>query len=793
MFLVMEEPKDPEAKLELKPESPPRESSASAESSPLVESSTSPIIDTTINANHVLSNAPTMSGDSPAMSAVQTQTDTLVPGKHISENGDEKVAILETVISEENKVTESPTKNGHENGAQLGMVVTGIGESKDRMEKVEDVRKKASENAVKNVYQNRGLIDTRAPFESVKEAVTKYGGITDWKAHKAQTIERSKQIKLELEKFHKEIPLYKARAESAELEKSKLLSELESAKQQVEELKHSLEKVRTEESQARQDSELAQLRAQEIQQGITDESSVAAKAQADLAKERHTSAVAELESVQLEFQKLQEQYSSLVIERDIAVRKAEEAVTTCREVEIKVEELTLELISAKENLESAHSVHLEAEEHRIGASLVREQDCLAWEKELKEREEELQILNEKYSSTKDLKLELNAATSTLGKLKAELAAYMETILSQEMMGAGDKGTNEAREIKRSIEEALDKAKKELEEVKGNVDKAKNEVEILKMANVSLKLELDNEKAALLTLQQREGMASIAVSSLEAELDRTKEELEVVRLKEKETREKMVELPKMLQQAAQEAEDAKLAAQSAQEELKRAQDELNHSKSSLTTNEIRLKATLKEIEASKAAEKLAEDAINALQESEQTIIEAASPKGITLPLEEYYAMSKQAHDAEQAAHGKVENALAQVEEAKEVESKCLEKLDEACKEMERKREGMKVALERAERAKEGKLGAEMELRKWRAENEQKRRANEAAARAGSVNPIKSPGHKAALRRDEKEEIHGMVRPEKELPVLQAELKLRRKKSFFPRVIMYIARKKAEGAR
>ncbi|KAL2944276.1 Protein WEAK CHLOROPLAST MOVEMENT UNDER BLUE LIGHT 1 [Bienertia sinuspersici] len=584
---------------------------------------------------------------------------------------------------------------------------------------------------------NRNLVDTAAPFESVKEAVSKFGGIVDWKAHKVQTVERRRVIEQELEKMQQDIPLYKEQSEKAEKSKIEILKELENIKRNIEELKLNLERAQTEEHQAKQDSELAQLRVEEMEQGIAQEASVAAKQQVEVAKARHDAAIADLKSVKEELQVLQKEHASLLTEKEHAVKKAEEVVNASKEIEKTVEELTVELISTKETLESAHAAHLEAEEQRIGAAMAKDQDSLTWDEELKQAEEDLVKLNQQIDSSKKLQSKLDSASALLVNLKVELAAYMESKISEEISGSdtnnkGNKDTNATGKGNKShaeMQAAIDATSKELEEVKLNIEKATDEVNCLKVAATSLKAELEKEKLDLATLRQREGMASIAVASLEAELEKIKAEIDVVQTREKEAREKIAELPQQLQHASQEADAAKSAVGSAREELMKAKEDAEQAKAGANTMESRLLAAQKEIEASKASEKLAIAAVKALQESETESTKSAneedSPNGVTLSLGEYYDLSKRAHEAEEQANFKVTNAMAQIEIAKESELKSLALLEEANREMEERRESLKVATEKAEKAKEGKLGVEQELRKWRAENEQRRKAGQSA--------------------------------------------------------------------
>ncbi|EMS48140.1 hypothetical protein TRIUR3_35071 [Triticum urartu] len=655
-------------------------------------------------------------------------------------------------------------------------------EDKARFQRKIAVKPKVMEESeAKPESPYKGLIDTAAPFESVREAVTKFGGIVDWKAHKVQMMERRKFIQLELENAQKEIPKCKEELEAAEMAKSQVLDELETTKRIIEELKHELEKAQMEEVQAKQDSELAQLRVQEIERGVADDSSVIAKTQMEVAKERHEKSVAELKSVKEELRTLHEEYASLVNERDRAIKRAEEVLAAGKDIEKRVEGLTVELIAAKGSLELAHAAHHDAEERRIGAVLAKEQDCLAWDRELVQAQEELQQLNNKLLSQNDLKKNLEANLRKLHGLKSELADYVESILCKEALGvAKEHESEDARQISSSIKETLASTQKELEEVKANIENTKTEAKLLRVAATTLRSELDREKASLDSLQQREVMASIAVSSLEAELNRTQKEIESVRSKEEDAQEKMVELPKMLQQAAQEAEDAKDAAQAAEEELRKAKEDTEQTKAAATTTSSRLCAVLKEIEASKASERLALAAVRALNESKEASDVEDSPRGVTLPISEYYALGKKAQDAEELANEKVTEALAQVESVKGSELESLDRLTEATKEMDEKKRTLELALERAERANEGKLAAEQQLRKWRSDHEQRRKIQEAAKRA--VNPVSSPFVDPYLKEQDSRLHMSGSSYEDHVP----NRKLRKKKSFLPRMGSFLSR-------
>lgn len=555
-------------------------------------------------------------------------------------------------------------------------------------------------------------IDTKAPFESVKAAVSKFGGIVDWKAHKVHAVERNKVIEQELEKVQGEIPQYREQAEIAEQSKNQMLKDLEDISSDIEDLKRNLERAQTEERQAKQDCQLVQQREEEFELEIAQEAGVVVKTELEVAKARYTAAVTDLKAVKDELEGLQKEYAILLSEKEAAEKKAEEAISASKELEKRVEELKVELIAIEESLESERAIHLEDERKRAAVVMAKEQDILKCDNDLKEAEDDLENLNKQIVSAKDLKSKVDKASSLLKELKAELVAFMDAKVNEEK--DGDK-------IDTGMPVAVAAAYKELKDLKFSIKKATDEVNCLKVATTSLKAELEEEESELANLKQREGAASATVSSLEAELARIKLEIAALQTEEKKASEK-------LQQASQEAGEAKSAAELAHEELKKAEDEAEQAKVAVNTIERRFLAAQKEIEVVQATQKLAQDATKALKTSESTQTtndEEDLDDGVALSLEEYHELSKGAHEAEEEANMKVTAALSKLDAVKDSKSKSLKQLEDVGREVEERKEAVRIAMQNAEKAKEAKLAVEQELRKWRAEHELRRKAAELA--------------------------------------------------------------------
>jgi hypothetical protein len=194
---------------------------------------------------------------------------------------------------------------------------------------------------------------------------------------------------------------------------------------------------------------------------------------------------------------------------------------------------------------------------------------------------------------------------------------------------------------------------------------------------------------------------------------------------------------MSSQVTAQAEEAKAAAAEAIKDSVKLRQELEQAMAHTSTLESRLQAALMETEAARASEAMALQEIKYIKEKESTNTDnVQAGQEVTHSHEEYEVLTRKMHEAEELANKRVAAAIAQADAAKAVEREMQSKMDAARKLIECSQTAMREAIERAEAAEAAKSAVEGELRRWRDDGEQRRKAAveaviQAVSRNGAV--------------------------------------------------------------
>ncbi|KAJ1699087.1 hypothetical protein LUZ63_007599 [Rhynchospora breviuscula] len=253
---------------------------------------------------------------------------------------------------------------------------------------------------------------------------------------------------------------------------------------------------------------------------------------------------------------------------------------------------------------------------------------------------------------------------------------------------------------------------ELNRAKLNLNQTTSDLAAIRASIDLLNSNIEKEKILLEETKDKLSNNTTMISSLEKELDIATEKLKLLTNQKGDERnnddEKSRDSSKEINEMTLEIDRIKEVTNSARSEIVHLTAEIEQTKASIKTAEIRCLAARKMEEAAKEAEAIALIEIKALLSSDNL---ENIDEGVTLTLEEYDILNQKAQVALEGSRKKVEAAMCEVNEANRSKLESLKKLEEARLEAKASRQALEEALKRVEAANEGKLAVEESLRKW----------------------------------------------------------------------------------
>ncbi|XP_045805451.1 WEB family protein At1g12150 [Trifolium pratense] len=555
------------------------------------------------------------------------------------------------------------------------------------------------ENSPKEPTSPKGerVIDTRAPFQSVRAAVSLFGEVRAKKERRDNAIKRkSSENVLEKETqlllTQRELTKIKKQLDSAENTKAKALSELDKANVTLQELTKKLNTVRESKQSAIEESEVVKNQAKELEKALSQKAIgyEAWKQELEHARKEYTTTVKELDASKTELNKIRQDFDAALEAKLAAFQMAGEAQRSAKLNSEKINELSKEIATMKESTEQFKLATAQAQQEQIKVTGERDEKFNFYKTSKEEIEKKMMELKNEYDHEETQSLE-----KKLLETSAEIQALQEQIKQYH-----DSEMDSIEAINLEIKEAT----KILQEI------SEEEISLRNLVD-SLKAELEQVKKEQQELMEKEEASEALAANLTGELESSKEQEDSLEDRvSNENRCRDIELK--IKHLSFETENARKE----EEEMRIKSDELKleAEKSKALSDEIerKLELLLKQAEEAKAAEKRAVEEMKLLSDSQGSVSVSQSSGKIVLTVDEFAALSGKIKESEDLIDRTETTAMAQVEAINTRRNEVDKKVEANLKAIEEIKAATDMALRNAEVADSAKLAIENELKRWR---------------------------------------------------------------------------------
>ncbi|KAM2056049.1 hypothetical protein ACFX1T_005379 [Malus domestica] len=579
-----------------------------------------------------------------------------------------------------------------------------------------NVRIKDQQKAAGSPRAEVGEVDTRAPFQSVKAAVSLFGKVVSRGGPSSNASPRvnanavKKKLSPETNALDKETQLLLAQKElnkikqqlqSAETAKARALSELDKAKRTLRDLNTKLKTLTDSKRSAIKDAEDVKNRAKKLEEVKSRETieGNSWKRELDHARNEYTTTVTELDAEKQELTKIRQDFDAALEAKLAAFQQAAEAQRSANVNSDRVNELSKEVSAMQGSIEQLKLAALQAQQEQVNAMSEKEAHLRSYRSAKQEAEDKLLSLKNEIDPelAKELEAKLEETTSEIEVIQEEMkkahACEMDSV--------------------RGVTMELNEATKTLQEVA-------DEESFLRSFVSSLRLELEDMKREQGELKDKEMEMEALATKLTDQIQKIKEEAEAQRNAPPSPHEYDAHHSSTAQKLYSETESARLEVEKMKENANRHKREADDSRVAAEGTEKKLKIALEEAKDAREAEQRVLEELKLLsggtqEEGASSNSETGGAK-IRLSEEGFESLRKKVEECEKLAEMKQAESMNQVEAINVRKTEVDKKLEANLKAIEEIKTATDMALNKAEMADSAKSAVEGELRKRRQEEQ-----------------------------------------------------------------------------